>query len=447
MKSRDKKLLILRHLGLEAEPITLKKIRSILKFSERSLRRWVNELVLEGSVKKIGNKRGTKYQVLSKNGKTNGEPSSCFSSISLNALKYVRKPVFERKPVAYNHEWLEAYTPNHDRYLSPDLLDQLTKAGRKSDKEDPAGTYAKQIFTRVLVDLSYNSSRLEGNTYSLLDTEKLILSGKSAEGKLDEEKVMILNHKEAIRYLIENAGRLEINERTIYTLHYLLSDGLVESQYSGKVRDHWVRITGSTYMPFENSKILQDYLKKVLSKGALIKEPFEQSLFLLIHISYLQAFSDVNKRTARLSANIPLIINNLVPLSFNDVEREDYTSAMIAIYELQEVNPIIDLFVYSYLRTCAAYESVVKAVGFDQVRVKYRAELRKIIADILKQRLVGSALKNFIDSEIKQNIPLLDQRQFREDIYEDLTQIDASRILGLGISEDELRAWFDAQRS
>lgn len=91
----------------------------------------------------------------------------------------------------------------------------------------PAGTYAHQLYNRLLIDLSYNSSRLEGNTYSLLDAPRLLLEGKSAEGKLDEEKIMILNHKEAIAHLLRNAGRIHIDTNEICTLHYLLSDGLV----------------------------------------------------------------------------------------------------------------------------------------------------------------------------------------------------------------------------
>lgn len=446
MKARDKKLLVLRQLGLEVEPADLKTLQDKLNFSDRSLRRWLNELVIDGSVKKTGHKRSTKYQVVAKTGNVNGDASNCFSSASLEAIRYVRKSLFERNPIAYNREWLDFYRPNQDRYLPSHFVEQLEKAGKKMGKDDPAGTYAKQIYTRVLIDLSYNSSRLEGNTYSLLDTEKLVISGKTAEGKLDEEKVMILNHKEAIRYLIENAPRLDVTEKTVYTLHYLLSDGLVEPQYAGKVRDHWVRITGSTYIPFDEPKRLQDQLGKIINKAASIREPFEQSLFLLVHLSYLQAFSDVNKRTARLAANIPLVVNNLVPLSFNDIERDDYMSAMLAIYELQDVRPIIDLFVYSYLRTCAAYESVVKASGFDQIRIRYRSQLRKMITEIIKQLLSGAPLEKYIETEVEKHIPEGDQDSFREDIYEDLRFLDENRIAGLRVSEDELHRWLEKSR-
>jgi hypothetical protein len=323
---------------------------------------------------------------------------------------------------------------------------QLHEAGARATNQDPAGTYAHQIFNRLLIDLSYNSSRLEGNTYSLLDTERLILSGAGAVGKFDAEKVMILNHKEAIRYLVENAIRLKVDLQTICTLHYLLSDGLVESKYAGKVRDHWVRILGSTYIPFEDSRMLQLQLEKIADKASQIKDPFEQSLFLLVHVSYLQAFSDVNKRTARLCANIPLIIENLVPLSFNDIEREDYMSATIAVYEVQDVRPIVDLFVFSYMRTCAAYDSTVKALSFDEIRVRYRQQRRVIVREVIYKKLTGSQMRAYIESETKKEIPDSSQSAFIEDVLEDLEQMDQSRISGLGITLEQLNDWLALYR-
>jgi hypothetical protein len=122
---------------------------------------------------------------------------------------------------------------------------------------------------------------------------------------------------------------------------------------------------------------LQSRFNRIIEKAALIENSYEQSLFLLVHITYLQAFSDVNKRTARLCANIPLVKSNVVPLSFNDVEREDYTSAVIAIYELQEIRLLLDLYLFSYMRTCAMYDSTVKAMGIDEVRVRYRQQRRR----------------------------------------------------------------------
>lgn len=366
MSLRDNKMAILRQLGLESEPISLPELMLKLgeEFKERSVRRWLGLLVEEGVVKKIGQKRGTKYIATARSGEVNREVSSCFSSASLEAIKTVKRPLFERQPVAYADGWFDSYQPNSSYYLKETLRKQLLTSGQRASGQDAAGTYAHQIFNRLIIDLSYNSSRLEGNTYSLLDTERLLLHGHTAEGKLDEEKAMILNHKEAIRYLVDNASRMEVSRNVICTLHYLLSDGLVEASEAGKVRKHGMRIGGSTYIPFEDPKRLELQLEKIVAKAAAIEDPYEQSIFLLIHVSYLQAFIDVNKRTARLSANISLIKGNLVPLAFSDVRVDDYVSSMIAIYELQDVQPLVDLYVYSYLRTCAAYDLNCEGYGF-----------------------------------------------------------------------------------
>ncbi len=441
MEIRDRKLTILRCLSQESEAITLaallEKLESI--YPERSMRRWLNELAQEGLVEKSGRTKNAKYRAIKGKNSQPKEISSCFSSDSLEAIKKVQEPFFLREPVAYNDQWLEAYEPNQSSYL--DNTSQLREAGKRASDHDPAGTYAYQIFNRLLIDLSYNSSRLEGNTYSLLDTERLLLHGDSPEGKLEEERVMILNHKEALRHLVENASKVKVTSNEIFTLHYLLADGLVEAKYAGKVRDHAVRIGSSTYMPYEDPRKLEFQLNRIVEKAAAIEEPFEQSFFLLVHISYLQAFSDVNKRTARLSANIPLITQNWVPLSFNDVEVDDYMYAMIAIYEFQDIRPLRDLFVYTYLRTCAQYDATVKSIGFDEVRVRYRQQRRAVLRSIIEKLLAGEKMHNFIEEEASRLIPEEARELFSEDVREDLELMDESRLVGLGVTPEQLARW------
>lgn len=443
MSLRDNKMAVLRQLGLESEPVGLAELMLRLGegYKERSLRRWLGLLVEEGAVKKIGQKRGTKYIAAGRSEEVSGDVSSCFSSASLEAIKVVKRPLFERQPVAYADDWLDSYQPNSTYYLSEALRRQLLASGERANGQDPAGTYAHQIFNRLIIDLSYNSSRLEGNTYSLLDTERLLLHGDTAEGKLSEEKAMILNHKEAIRYLVDNAPRIEISRNVICTLHYLLSDGLVEPSEAGKVRKHGVRIGGSTYIPFEDSRRLDEQLEKIAHKAALIRDPYEQSIFLLVHVSYLQAFADVNKRTARLSANISLIKGNLVPAAFSDVLVEDYMSAMISVYELQDVRPVVDLYVYSYLRTCAAYDSTVKAMGFDEVRVRHRQDRREVVREVILRGLVGEELRAFVDVEAEKRVPAAVRDGFAADVFEDLEQMDESRLAGLGVVAEQLKTW------
>lgn len=178
-----------------------------------------------------------------------------------------------------------------------------------------------------------------------------------------------------------------------------------------------------------------------MEKAALINDPFEQSFFLLVHISYLQAFADVNKRLARLAANISLIAQNFVPLSFNDVDLMDYRSAVITIYELQDVNPLIDLYVYSYMRTCAAYDATVKAIGFDEIRVRYRQARRAVVREVILQELTGKKMNEFVLREAKNNVAERDRSEFVADIMEDLEQMDENRLAGLGVTREQLHEW------
>lgn len=443
MSTHAKKLQVLHHLSQELDPISLDEL--LQKFEEdhppRNVRRWLFQLEKEGLVEKIGVKKGVRYRVIQRSDRQAFAAGNYFGKESREVIARIRRPIFERMPTTYMDSWLAEYQPNIDFYIPFETRSQLHKAGIRSKNEDPAGTYARQIFNRLLIDLSYNSSRLEGNTYSLLDTQKLLLEGATAEGKLDEEKVMILNHKEAIRYLVESASNIQVNENTIYTLHYLLADTLVEPRYAGKVRDHGVRIGGSTYMPFEDPKQLQVRLSRIMEKSAKIIDPYEQSFFLLVHISYVQAFADVNKRLARLSANIPLIKNNFVPQSFNDIEREEYTSSIIAIYELQDPRPLVDLYVFSYMRTCAMYDSTMKVIGFDEVRARYRQQRRTIIRNIIQNGLKGQKMQEYISAETVTLVKEEDRKAFLEHIAEDLKELDESRLVGLGVTRDQLQKW------
>jgi fido (protein-threonine AMPylation protein) len=443
MNYNEKKNSVLHFLSQSREPVSFSDLINKLgsNFAERSVRRWLTEMIVDGLVEKNGQKRGTKYQVRADKKSDVYRTGSCFSAESKKIIEKVKRPIYERNPIAYVDQWLKDYQPNITFYIPENIRKKLENAGQRSKKEDPAGTYAHQIFNRLLIDLSYNSSRLEGNTYSLLDTERLLFQGTAVEGKLDEEKIMILNHKEAIRYMVDHASRLDVSEQVICTIHYLLADGLVETRYAGKIRDHGVRIGGSTYLPFEDKKQLQLHFFRIIEKAAAIKDPYEQSLFLLAHMSYLQGFSDVNKRTARLCANISLIKNNLVPLSCNDVEREDYTSAMIAIYELQDIRPLLDLYHFSYMRTCAMYDSTIKAIGFDEIRVRYRDLRQRLIREIILNNLVEDPMRKYISLQTSNLVKEDDQQSFIEDVMDDLEEIDQNRIAGLGITLDQLNAW------
>jgi Fic family protein len=246
--------------------------------------------------------------------------------------------------------------------------------------------------------------------------------------------------------LVDSPGEIQVKKSTICTLHNLLSDGLVSPQYAGQVRDYGVRISGTGYVPLENPQYLEIFLNEICQKAALIKKPFEQSIFLLAHIAYLQAFVDVNKRTSRLSANIPLINHNLVPLSFNDVTQEDYTSAMLAVYEMNDIRPLIDVYVHSYLRTSTAYDATIGAINFDPVRVRYRQQRRQIIRHIVSNVYDAKKTKSYIASVVPELVKQEDIMQVLKNIEDDLAQLGPQSMAGLGISSAQLMLWRDKNK-
>lgn len=365
-----------------------------------------------------------------------------FTSLSLNALKYLDKPVRSREKASYKREFLESYIPNETMYVPIKWRKRLAKAGERFDQELAAGTYARQICQRLLIDLSYNSSRLEGNTYSILDTQKLIEEGHTAEGKIREETVMIMNHKEAILFLVENAQDIELSPFTIFNIHNLLAqDLLINPASCGNVRVVNVDIGGSAYKPLSNPHVLRELMELLLLKAKKIENPFEQSFFVLAHLSYLQAFEDVNKRTSRLACNIPFIKRNFCPLSFVDVSRENYNAALLVMYETNNVVPLLDLFVWAYLRSCNQYEAVKSSIGeIDAYRIQYRQERKDAMGQIVRLNLHSAAAENFLEKFcMERNIENGDK--FIAMTLTDLGILHAGAIVGLGISERQLEVW------
>lgn len=435
MSKQDKKLAVLTALKKSRNAISIIELLELLGsgYAERSVRRWLTELAEEGKILKTGHKRGTQYQAITFD----------FSPRSIEALKYINQPIFDREPKHYDSDWLESYIPNTTFYLPEIIRTELFEQGKRTETEDRAGTYIKKIYHRMLINLSFNSSRLEGNTYSLLDTERLIIKGNAADKKSDEEKIMILNHKEAIRHLVDNAEKIKIDYNEICTLHYLLSDGLIEPEKSGYVRNESIKISGSQYIPLSSKERIEIQLEKICKKANKIENVFEQSFFVLVQLAYLQAFSDVNKRTSRLSANIPLIRENFAPLSFNDIDKDDYIDAILCIYELNDTAPLADLYKFSYLRSCKVYDIHAEEVSYDEFRAKYRNVSRELISQIIKEKLIGKKLNIFLDEKIPQKIKDADQKHFRKNVLEDLELLSPQRIAGLGITKKQLQDYLE----
>ena len=303
--------------------------------------------------------------------------------------QYLLRPPGAREPVGYDRAFLDSYRPNETFYLSPAQRLLLQEAGRPRIAEQTAGTYARRILNRLLIDLSWNSSRLEGNTYSLLDTTRLLDVGEEAEGKRQAETQMILNHKDAIEFLVGAAEEIGFNRYSILNLHALLAGNLLpDPRAAGRLRHIGIGIEGSVFHPLEVPQLIEECFDRTLATASAIIDPFEQAFFVMVQLPYLQPFDDVNKRVSRLSANISLIKANLSPLSFEDVPRDIYTEAMLGVYELSRTELLRDVFVWAYQRSAARYAAVRQSLGEpDPFRMRHRAALREVVGAVVLGRM------------------------------------------------------------
>ena len=269
---------------------------------------------------------------------------------------FLKTPYNRRPPVTYRKEFLDAYVPGKSFYLAEADRIRLHAAGRPAGGVLPAGTYARRILEQLLVDLSWASSRMEGNTYDILQTERLIRFGEEAAGKDRKEALMILNHKEAIQYVVDNLARLTLTRPDLFNIHALLSDGLLtDPGMAGRLRVMPVGISHSSYRPLDDAVALAEEFDILLQKAKQIEDPFEQSFFLLVHIPYLQVFADINKRTSRIASSIPLLQADLAPMSFLAMSDADYINGLVGIYELNNVTLLREVYIDSYTASAEKY--------------------------------------------------------------------------------------------
>jgi len=353
----------------------------------------------------------------------------------------VRLPLMHRRPVGYQRAFLDAYQPGETFYLPLSLREQLHEMGRTSAVERPAGTYARDVLGRLLVDLSWASSRLEGNTYTRLDTQNLIERGQVATGKDAIETQMILNHKAAIEMLIDGADEVGFDAFTFKNLHAVLSQDLLRDPLaSGRLRRRPVDISGTVFLPLALPQVIEDSFALLLAKAAAIADPFEQAFFLMVQLPYLQPFEDVNKRVSRIGANLPLIQHNLCPLSFVDVPERAYVEGTLGVYELNRVELLRDVFVWAYERSCQRYLAITQTmVEPDPLKIKYREALIQAVQSVVTGLRLPSPDAMEELAQVHAAVP--DRAAFADMLGAGLQQLHEGSIARYRLRRSEYLAW------
>lgn len=426
-----------------------------LDLKRRTLQRRIDLLCDQGLLMPRGEGRGRRYLVPTVT-VDNTVPAAKSSTVdrdwlspeSIEIKRLVSLPPGKRHPVGYDPSFLESYQPNVTFYLPQETRSHLAGIGQVGITDLPAGTYLRQILDRLLIDLAWNSSRLEGNTYSLLETQRLLELGESADGKATQEAQMILNHKEAIEMLAEQSEEIGFNRYTVCNLHALLSNNLLSDPAAcGRIRSRPVYISGTVFHPLEVPQQIEEYFLLILDKVEAIEDPFEAAFFVMVQLPYLQAFEDVNKRVSRLAANIPMIRYNFCPLSFVDIEADDYINALIGVYELQRIEYLRDIFVWAYERSALRYNAVRQSLGDpDPFRLKYRAQIGRFVRAIVQSSLNASEATRWIQQQAAAEIPEEDCAQFIETVEVELRSLHEGNIARYRLRPGEFANWKSKQK-
>ena len=447
---------ILTVVAAHPDGVPVSAIRAGLPYElpPRMLQRRLALLVDQNRLIAEGQRKGRRYRPITDAGQVRSVAGSTIAEVRSEvyvptspeaaAIKQViRAPIQRRQPVGYRRSFLDDYQPNVTYYLPTETRQHLLDMGRPPGGERPARTYARTIYGRLLIDLSWNSSRLEGNTYSLLETERLLELGEAADGKDAREAQMILNHKAAIELLVDQADEVGFNRYTILNLHALLADNLLaDPQATGRLRHIPVGVDGTVYHPLEVPQLIEECFDQILDTAAAIADPFEQAFFALVRLPYLQAFEDVNKRVSRLAANIPLIGGNLCPLSFVDVPERAYVDGVLGIYELNRVELLRDVFVWACERSSAHYSAVRQSLGEpDPFRLRYRALVGGLVASVVRTGMDKAAAIALARQRAAEQVSPADQARFIEVVETEIMSLHEGNIARYRLRPAEYQAW------
>lgn len=296
----------------------------------------INRLLADNLIQKQGKGRSVWYQESAAGGLLG----------YFDADEYFKKAPDERQ-IAFERFNFKAFKNLKDIFTEEEIaeLEKLNNNYRiKIKKLSPA--VVKKEFERLTIELSWKSSRIEGNTYSLIDTEILIKQHQEAKGHSKEEAIMILNHKKALDYIFDKKSDFKkITLRKIENIHKLIVQDL---DIHDGLRNIPVGITGTRYRPLNNKYQIAEAAEILIETINKLKDPFSKALTAILMVSYIQMFEDGNKRTARLLGNAILTANEVCPLSYRSVDEADYKKATVLFYEQNSARFFKELFVEQF---------------------------------------------------------------------------------------------------
>ena len=313
--------------------------------SDSTMKRLLSAAVKEGNIETAGRGPATKYKLT----------PQAHVTMPLDLATYFNKDIDEREvQESFNFDLIRDVLPKVEIFTKEEL-EVLNAAQMEFEKNTEGMTeleYRKEM-ERLGVDLSWKSSQIEGNTYSLLETERLLKDKQTASGKTKEEAIMLLNHKDALDFVLDVPDYLkELSVHRIEDIHSILTK---ELEVDRNIRHRRVGITGTNYRPLDNEFQIREALEDTCTLVNGKDNVFEKALLTLVLLSYIQAFVDGNKRTARITSNAILIANGYCPISFRTVDSIDYKKAMLMFYEQNNIAAFKKIFIEQFLFAVKTY--------------------------------------------------------------------------------------------
>ena len=306
--------------------------------SYATLKRYLTQLISENLIDPIGQGRGRKYVISKSHG----------LFYPLDIQSYFEKETDEREIKSKFDFDLIRNILNITKIFNKDEmrhLNGLHEQFRKNISNLSKSAFQKEM-ERLAIDLSWKSSQIEGNTYSLLETERLLKEKEAVEGKSKDEAVMLLNHKAAIDFIVENPTYVEpLSIASIEDIHSIL---VKDMNIDRNIRKGRVGISGTNYTPLDNEFQIKDALRDMCNLVNQRENVFEKALLLLILISYIQPFLDGNKRTARIISNAIIIQKQFCPISFRTIDSMEYKKAILIFYEQNNLTAFKNIFMNQY---------------------------------------------------------------------------------------------------
>lgn len=309
-----------------------------MRESPATHKRILSRLADNGDIVISGRGRATRYNL----------SPQAYVTMPIDIDTYFNKETDERiVQTSFNFDLINELLPKVNIFSSDEraLLGDLQKQFTGNIEGITPSEYRKEM-ERLGVDLSWKSSQIEGNTYTLLETERLLKDKQTASGKTKEEAIMLLNHKDALDFILEDPEYFKkISIRKIEDIHSIL---VKELDVNKGVRKHRIGITGTNYRPLDNEFQIREALEDTCRIINNKEDVFEKALLSLVLLSYIQAFSDGNKRTARLTGNAILMAYRHCPLSFRTVDSIDYKKAILLFYEQNNLSAFKKIFIDQY---------------------------------------------------------------------------------------------------